>query len=158
MKTWKNIILLAVCVLLSGCHSKSKVDPATSSNWQCTQSTTVLQLENNQDTLQKTRQVFILPYDAIVQDENTDTQEAREKALELCSQMFKDIDGVTFESEAVETGIQCTLTIDYGQAGLSQLKEAGLTDELGLKEGYISLSDTIDKLESDGFACQAVSQ
>lgn len=72
--------------------------------------------------------------------------------------MFKDIDGVTFESEAAETGIQCTLTIDYGQADLSQLKEAGLTDELGLKEGYISLSDTIDKLESDGFACQAVSQ
>ncbi len=158
MKQLKNIILCALCLLLTGCQSKTKVDPALSNTWNCTQSTTVIRLENNNDTLQKTEQVFILPYDAIQTDSTASPEQAKQEALALCEQMFQGLEGVTFKGEAQETGIQCTLTIDYAKADLSQLKEASLTEQLGLKEGYISLADTIDRLESDGFACQAVSQ
>ncbi|MBF0579941.1 DUF1307 domain-containing protein [Erysipelotrichaceae bacterium RD49] len=156
MKQLKNIILCALCLLLTGCQSKTKVDPTLSNAWTCTQSTTVIRIENNNDTLQKTQQVFILPYDAIQTDSSSSPDQAKQEALALCEQMFQDLNGVTFQGEAQETGIQCTLTIDYAKADLSQLKDASLTEQLGLKEGYISLSDTIDKLESDGFACQAV--
>lgn len=155
----KTLVLLVLSGLLaSGCKQKSSVDPAAYSKWECVQDTTTIRLENKDDTLNTTEQIFIIPYSAIQTDEGTDIETARAKALEACQQMFSGIDGVTFTCEALDTGIQGNLRIDYSKASIDQLKKAKLTEQLKLAEGYVSLSGTIDKMEEQGFACEGVSK
>lgn len=151
-------LLLAGSFLAAGCQQKSPVDPSSHSAWECTQDTTTIRLENKDDTLNTSEQIFIIPYSAIETEEGTDVEAARKEALEVCSRMFSGIDGVTFICKALDTGIQADLKIDYSKASIDQLKKASLTDQLGLEEGYVSLSKTIGKMEEQGFACIGVTK
>lgn len=114
-----------------------------------------MQLKNHDDTLEQSIQTFLMPWSAVVTDDQADSQAAREEAYTLMSQMFADVEGVTMVCQKQDDGILCIVNIDYGKADIASLKEAGLDSMTGLAEGYVSASRTLNLLEEQGYACEA---
>lgn len=159
MKKRKNLTLflcLGFLLFLGGCKGDTYTADTMkdASQWTCTQGSTIMQLKNSGDMLEQSIETFTLPYDAIVADEETDNEQAKDEALNMVNSMFANLDGVEMAAEKKEDGILCVLYVDYSKADVTKLKDAGLDEMIGLADGYVSASKTLNKLEEQKFACQ----
>lgn len=147
----------ACLLLLAGCSQDtySAAQMNDTSSWTCVQGSTGMQLKNSDDRLEQSVETFLMPYEAVVTEKDVSEQEAREQACRLMSEMFQDVEGVTIACQQQEDGILCVLNVDYSKADVARLKEAGLDKMIGLAEGYVSASKTLNTLKEQGFACQA---
>lgn len=76
-------------------------------------------------------------------------------AAETVAEQYADVKGVTYTYEIKENKLYEEFKFDYAKENLSDLQELGLVTSTTDKEiDYISLKQSIEQYEKDGFTCK----
>ncbi|MCI9041637.1 DUF1307 domain-containing protein [Dubosiella newyorkensis] len=156
------LILCALC--LCGCTRINKAPSAekvekkqeeelTQHTLECIKDSDSMSFVAVGDMLQQQTQVFYMTYEDLGINEGLNHDDLLKAINEKLAQSYGALQGVDVVSSLEDNRVKVTVSIDYNQANIQALIDAGLLHEGEVETKYVSLGKTQKQLEDDGFAC-----
>ena len=145
------MFILAGCTRINDSKKEEKIEEVT---MQCTQKDEEILLFAKEDEIQKFQNRFTVSFQEAGITEDVDKDQVIDKLNDSLEEKYAKIKGVSTKAELKEDCIEVIIMIDYIQADINQLIEAGLIQKGEEESQYISLEKTIQAYKDMQYACE----
>ncbi len=164
----KKLVVLALALMMSGCANISNLfnndtsqEPDISDSSDSVASTVTCTDENDEsivfdavdDEVTKQTEVIYFTYEEAGISEEMEAEQI-EAQVQALNSIYDDLDGVVASCDIEDTRIRMTVTIDYEAAHIDALIDAGLITQGENENEYVSLENSIETREANGYACE----
>ena len=138
----------------TGINDSKKEEKIEEVTMQCTQKDEEILLFAKEDEIQKFQNRFTVSFQEAGITEDVDKDQVIDKLNDSLEEKYAKIKGVSTKAELKEDCIEVIIMIDYIQADINQLIEAGLIQKGEEESQYISLEKTIQAYKDMQYACE----